>query len=123
MATNKRLALMTAYASLLLSSCASTYHAAETIPEAGLTVSELYHQSVKQQAAPLPAKRTVQPVVSKAHQQAFKALPNPEVPLYVFPHVAQIGDEQLIKPGYTTQFFLYKQNQFALASELYEGRI
>jgi conjugative transfer region lipoprotein (TIGR03751 family) len=37
----------------------------------------------------------------------------------VFPHVALIGDEQLIKPGYTTAFFLYKQNQFALASERY----
>jgi conjugative transfer region lipoprotein (TIGR03751 family) len=119
MATNKTLALMTACASLFIASCASTHHATETIPEAGLTVSELYHQSVKQQAAPLPIKRTVQPVVLKAPQQAFKALPNPEIPLYVFPHVAQIGDEQLIKPGYTVQFFLYKQNQFALASELY----
>jgi len=123
MVTNKMLALMTACASLFIASCASTHHTPETIPEAGLTVSELYHQSVKQQAAPLPRlsqkKANAKPVVSKAPRQAFKALPNPEVPLYVFPHVAQIGDEQLIKPGYTVQFFLYKQNQFALASELY----
>jgi len=114
---------MTACASLFVASCSSTHHAAETIPEAGLTVSELYHQSVKQQAVPLPrlskTKANSKPVVLKAPGQAFKALPNPEVPLYIFPHVAQIGDEQLIKPGYTTQFFLYKQNQFALASELY----
>ena len=116
MAINKTLALMTACASLLISSCTSTHNKAETIPEAGLTVSELYHQSVKQQVAPLPRLSQAK---TSSKSIAFKALPNPEVPLYVFPHVAQIGDEQLIKPGYTTQFFLYKQNQFALASELY----
>lgn len=123
MATNKILALMTVCASLFIASCASTHHKAEAIPESGLTVSELYHQSVKQQVAPLPRLRqtkvSAKPVVLKTPEQAFRALPNPEIPLYVFPHVAQIGDEQLIKPGYTTHFFLYKQNQFALASELY----
>ena len=49
----------------------------------------------------------------------FKPLENPQIPIYVFPHVALISDEQLLKPGYTTAFFLYKQNQFALPSELY----
>ena len=49
----------------------------------------------------------------------FKALDNPAIPIYIYPHVALIGDEQLVKPGFTTEFFLYKQNQFALASERY----
>ncbi|EHL30510.1 hypothetical protein LDG_7462 [Legionella drancourtii LLAP12] len=49
----------------------------------------------------------------------FKTLENPAVPIYIYPHVALIGDEQLLKPGFTTEFFLYKQNQFALASERY----
>lgn len=113
MAIKKAAVLITACASILLASCASTHNQAQAIPEAGLTVSELYHQSVKQPV--------IQPRAHKvqASEHAFKALPNPEIALYVFPHVAQIGDEQLIKPGYTTHFFLYKQNQFALASELY----
>lgn len=115
MAIKKALTLITVCASVLLVSCASTHNQAQAIPEAGLTVSELYHQSVKLQQPVIKP----QPYKLKASEQAFKALPNPEIALYVFPHVAQIGDEQLIKPGYTTHFFLYKQNQFALASELY----
>nr|WP_234802525.1 hypothetical protein [Legionella maceachernii] len=51
--------------------------------------------------------------------EEFKQLPNPEVPIHVFAHVAQLGDEQIIKPAYTTRFFLYKQNQYALASEFF----
>jgi conjugative transfer region lipoprotein (TIGR03751 family) len=115
---------------LLLSSCAKSV-ASGSIPEEGLTMSQIYHQSVNSQGQGelhryrKPALRHFQvnyqtrargSMPSKAE---FKALENPAIPLYIYPHVALIGDEQLIKPGVTTEFFLYKQNQFALASERY----
>lgn len=118
MAINTARAWMTICASLLVASCSSTHISHEAVPERGLTVSELYHQSTQAQAKPLPRKVVVVNK-TKSRDETFKALPNPEVPLYVFAHVTQLGDEQLIKPAYTTRFFLYKQNQFALASELY----
>jgi conjugative transfer region lipoprotein (TIGR03751 family) len=86
-----------------------------THPNKGLTVSQLYRKSI-----PKPVKPRLRRKVGVTHMSTkFKALPNPEVPIYVFAHVAMFGDEQIIKPSYTTRFFLYKQNPYALASELY----
>ncbi|QBR84692.1 TIGR03751 family conjugal transfer lipoprotein [Legionella israelensis] len=100
--------------SLSLCACSTAKVSQGTIPEQGLTVSQLYHQSRPE----APPRRIAKPV-SMNHQQQFKALANPEVPIHIFAHVANIGDEQIIKPAYDTRFFLYKNNQYALASELY----
>ena len=105
-------------ASLALSGCSTNKVQQGTIPEQGLTVSQLY----KNHAQPALPKRYVKRVATKASKTKrakFKALANPEIPIYVFAHVANLGDEQIIKPGYSTRFFLYKQNQYALASALY----
>ncbi|HHN3503368.1 TPA: TIGR03751 family conjugal transfer lipoprotein [Legionella pneumophila] len=98
-----------------LCACSTAKVSQGTIPEQGLTVSQLYHQS---QPKPLPRKRLTKTKLEKTSPQ-FKALANPEVPIHIFAHVANIGDEQIIKPDYDTRFFLYKHNQYALASELY----
>lgn len=114
---------ITALSSLMLIGCNATQKT-QNIPEQGLTVSQIYHQSTKK-VKPLPRPDKVKPVANPSYAKpkheasSFKALPNPSIDLYVFPHVTLIGDEQLIKPGYTTAFYLYKTNQYALASELY----
>jgi conjugative transfer region lipoprotein (TIGR03751 family) len=116
---------------LLLGACAKSVTSG-TIPEEGLTVSQIYNSSVAD-SAPLKMPLRYRHVAKThaVHYQGetrtavnetkalFKALDNPAIPIYIYPHVALIGDEQLLKPGFTTEFFLYKQNQFALASELY----
>lgn len=109
---------------LTLNACASSIVTSKPIPEGGLTVSELYIQSTEAPVQRWSVKRPVhyQGCTRDARneiQNLFKPLDNPQIPIYVYPHVALIGDEQLLKPGYTTGFFLYKQNQFALASEQY----
>ncbi|MFO9703147.1 TIGR03751 family conjugal transfer lipoprotein [Legionella pneumophila serogroup 1] len=111
---NKRTLTMLC-ASLALSACSTANISQSAIPEQGLTVSQLYQQSMQQ---PIQ-KAVVQQVRFEDSGEEFKQLPNPEVPIHIFAHVAQLGDEQIIKPAYTTRFFLYKQNQYALASELY----
>ncbi|HAU1863523.1 TPA: TIGR03751 family conjugal transfer lipoprotein [Legionella pneumophila] len=111
---NKRTLTMLC-ASLALSACSIANISQSAIPEQGLTVSQLYQQSMQQ---PIQ-KAVVQQVRFEDSGEEFKQLPNPEVPIHIFAHVAQLGDEQIIKPAYTTRFFLYKQNQYALASELY----
>ena len=111
---NKRTLTMLC-ASLALSACSTANISQSAIPEQGLTVSQLYQQSMQQPVQ----KAIVQQVRFENSGEEFKQLPNPEVPIHIFAHVAQLGDEQIIKPAYTTRFFLYKQNQYALASELY----
>jgi len=49
----------------------------------------------------------------------FKPLPNPMIPVYVYPHLAKLGTDIVPIPGYTTSFFLYNQPYFALPSEQY----
>ena len=129
MATHNNPFMTLALSSVLtLTACASSNVTSNTIPEEGLTVSQIYQQSIGEPMQPWSVKRSITKPVNYAGytrdasnevQSLFKPLDNPQVPIYVFPHVALIGDEQLIKPGYTTAFFLYKQNQFALASENY----
>ena len=115
MATQLKNTLIMLCVSLNLCACSTTKVSQGTIPEQGLTVSQLYHQS---KPMPLPKKMLIKTKPTRNSQQ-FKALANPEVPIHVFAHVANIGDEQIIKPDYDTRFFLYKHNQYALASELY----
>lgn len=113
---------------LLLNACTSHVAIEGEAPETGLTVSQIYHQSLDESAGSWTAPHyRIKPVdyegytrtASNETDALFKPLDNPSIPMYVYPHVALIGDEQLLKPGYTTAFFLYKQNQFALPSERY----
>lgn len=52
-------------------------------------------------------------------EQLFKPLPNPEIAMYVYPHLVENADGAQPVPGYTTAFFLYRENHFALPSEEY----
>lgn len=124
---NKLRTILVFASTMALCACTSNSISSTAIPEGGLTVSQIYQQSLSEPMQSWSVARGAKPVnyagytrdASNKIQQLFKPLDNPQVPIYVFPHVALIGDEQLLKPGYTTGFFLYKQNQFALASERY----
>jgi conjugative transfer region lipoprotein (TIGR03751 family) len=50
------------------------------------------------------------------HRQLFPRLPNPDVILYVAPHLA--GRERLPVPGYTTAFPLFERPEYALPGDL-----
>lgn len=113
---------------LFLNGCSTPVNSANAIPEGGLTVSQLYQQSIEAPAQSWSVNKRQNSTVNyegytrtaqNEIQILFKPLENPQIPIYVFPHVALIGDEQLLKPGFTTAFFLYKQNQWALPSEKY----
>jgi conjugative transfer region lipoprotein (TIGR03751 family) len=57
--------------------------------------------------------------VNQVHH-LFKRLNNPEIPMYIYPHlVLEEEEEETPVPGYTTAFFLYKKNQFALPNKRY----
>lgn len=48
----------------------------------------------------------------------FHRLPNPDLVMYVFPHLA--GSEPVPVPGYTTVFALYQRVQYAMPGERLE---
>lgn len=47
--------------------------------------------------------------------QLFPKLPNPDLVMYVFPHMAGEGNYPV--PGYSTTFSLYEQDYYALPGE------
>lgn len=49
----------------------------------------------------------------------FKRLPNPDLVMYVFPHMA--GSDPAPIPGYTTVFPLYQRVQYAMPGERTEA--
>lgn len=128
MVTYKRTSTIIACASMLVLSACTSHVTSSNIPETGLTVSQIYHESLDDTATSWTAPRyRIKAVDYNGYTRTaanetdalFKPLDNPSIPMFIYPHIALIGDEQLLKPGYTTAFFLYKQNQFALASERY----
>ena len=52
-------------------------------------------------------------------KKLFKPLPNPEIAMYVYPHLVRQNEDFEPVPGYSTAFFLYQKNQFAMPSEVY----
>ncbi|HBD9439229.1 TPA: TIGR03751 family conjugal transfer lipoprotein [Legionella pneumophila] len=121
--------------SSLLGACASSVRTGR-VPEEGLTVSQIYHQVIDEnevqdlrrikEGMKQKGIKTQQTHYEGAFHQAFmngshgfKQLDNPAIPIYITPKVVLMGDEQFIKPGFVTQFFLFKKNQFALMSEKY----
>lgn len=131
MAKTKSLVLIMTLSSMVCA-CASSVRTGR-IPQEGLTVSQIYHQVIDenevQDAGRIKGKlksRGYKTHYEGAFHQAFinvshgfKQLNNPAIPIYISPKVVMMGDEQFIKPGFVTQFYLFKKNQFALNSEIY----
>tara|TARA_B100000989_G_scaffold296861_2_gene281036 strand:+ start:7882 stop:8259 length:378 start_codon:yes stop_codon:yes gene_type:complete len=98
------------------------------------TMAQIYHQSMLDREAPgheswrsqLPEPYSINSANTKpstaaglnvtSNKNTFPLIPNPQVTLYVYPHLA--GDDEAPVPGYQTAFFLYKSQHFAMPGEV-----
>jgi conjugative transfer region lipoprotein (TIGR03751 family) len=69
------------------------------------------------QAAPAEQMRYTRTARNEVYRQ-FQRLPNPDLVMYVFPHLA--GTDPVPVPGYTTVFPLYQRVQYAMPGERVE---
>ena len=69
------------------------------------------------QAAPSEQMRYTRTARNEVYRQ-FQRLPNPDLVMYVFPHLA--GTDPIPVPGYTTVFPLYQRTQYAMPGERVE---
>lgn len=134
-------------ASLLLNGCATP--GANSIPPAGdMTMAQIYYKetglslpddpsagasSSQDSVDVLTVARNTAPGVDQspdyqgqgatdltALNAQFKTLPNPQIIVYVSPHlVSAVNGAQVPVPGYVTSIFLYPQNEFAMPYEHY----
>jgi len=69
------------------------------------------------QAAPAEQMRYTRTARNEVQRQ-FQRLPNPDLAMYVYPHLA--GTDPVPVPGYTTVFPLYQRVQYAMPGERVE---
>ncbi|MFT4103735.1 MAG: TIGR03751 family conjugal transfer lipoprotein [Burkholderiaceae bacterium] len=69
------------------------------------------------QAAPAEQMRYTRTASNEVYRQ-FQRLPNPDLVMYVYPHLA--GTDPVPVPGYTTVFPLYQRVQYAMPGERVE---
>lgn len=70
------------------------------------------------QAAPAEQMRYTRTAANEIYHQ-FPRLPNPDLVMYVFPHLA--GTDPVPVPGYSTVFPLYQRVQYAMPGERTEA--
>ncbi len=114
----------------LLAGCASTKE--DILPQDGPTMKQIYDQHMHASAAaagatprasiarPLsPSREDLAAYTREAAteiEQQFPLLPNPQMVLYVYPHLSREGAPV---PGYSTAFPMYRVDQYALPGEVY----
>lgn len=117
--------------SLVLGGCASTKDA--VLPQDGPPMKTIYEQHMRETGANDPmavrealGNRSIVDSEGSLHgytrdaineiDATFPRLPNPNLVMYVFPHLA--GDEQVPVPGYVTTFPMYDRVEYALPGEV-----
>lgn len=136
-----RLSIALCSSFLLLAGCTSP--GKNMIPQGGsMTMSQIYKEETTGGYLPSPAEQNTENSGNQKQirnylrsddqnninylgldkhkfNSEFKTLPDPEVPMYVYPHFVRLNGESYPKPGMMTAFFLYRRNHFALPSEVY----
>ncbi len=135
--------LVLVIATAALAGCAT--HKDEMLPHGGRTMQDIWHQEAGEggsgqvahrqlldarqslrrplTTADLYAAPTEQAsytrIAANEIQRQFHRLPNPDLVMYVFPHLA--GTDPVPVPGYSTVFPLYQRVQYAMPGERIEA--
>lgn len=112
----------------LLTACANQANKEMLLPQTGATMQEIYGHAMYGNAS-LESKLVLRRIREAATdlqgytresfnetKQLFERLPNPDLVMYIFPHLA--GSESSPVPGYSTTFPLYESVQYALPGEV-----
>jgi len=125
---------------LTLTGCASHASSGENdhlIPQQGLTVQQIYHQAgqggevsdewsgegdtsletARQRVLPAAYPTTTQASPFVETKTQFSLMDNPSIPIYIYPHLVNMGTDEVPVDGYATAFFLYTKNHYALPWE------
>lgn len=126
-----------------LAGCAT--HKDELLPHGGRTMQDIWHQEAGEGGSGQVARRQLldvrqslrrpltevdvraAPTIQAGYTRTatneilrqFHRLPNPDLVMYVFPHLA--GTDPVPVPGYSTVFPLYQRVQYAMPGERVEA--
>ncbi|ELD0454371.1 TIGR03751 family conjugal transfer lipoprotein [Escherichia coli] len=92
-------------------SSARTTTEARSVLRRGLTDTEMATRQTLEESYTRDAQNEI--------QQLFPRLPNPDMVIYIYPHMA--GNEPAPVPGYSSVFSFYSRVQYALPGERLEA--
>jgi conjugative transfer region lipoprotein (TIGR03751 family) len=109
---------MLGISSISLAACSSM--SGNVVPEKGPTMEQVYDdmettESPYKSSPPEIRSPNTLPLNAMTGS-SFHKLPNPELKMYVFPHLA--GNDEVPVPGYYTVFNAYTQDHYALPNEI-----
>ena len=114
-------------AAALLSGCTALSPRKSPLPSDGPTMTEIYRNHMAVEGSNSPRERLPlrgadddaevgqRRVLSEALNNRFERLPNPDLTMHVFPHLAQ---GRYPVPGYDTVFPMYETVHYALPGEV-----
>jgi hypothetical protein len=108
--------LMLATSSISLAACSSM--SGNVVPERGPTMEQVYDSMETTDITHKPQKIRIRNTfpLNVMTDTSFHKLPNPELKMFVFPHLA--GKDEVPIPGYYTAFNAYAQDHYALPNEI-----
>jgi conjugative transfer region lipoprotein (TIGR03751 family) len=110
--------LMLGISSISLTACSSM--SGNVVPESGPTMEQVYDNMETADATYKSRPPEIRPrntlPLNAMTDASFHKLPNPELKMYVFPHLA--GNDEVPVPGYYTVFNAYTQDHYALPNEI-----
>ena len=84
------------------------------VPEKGPTMENVY-DSMETEKAPISSVVN-QSIPLTVTNNVFHKLPNPELRMYVYPHL--VGKDEVPIPGYYTVFNVYEKDHYTLPNEV-----
>ena len=107
---------------VLISFSACQSFRGNVVPQTGPTMEQVYDEVDKishVQELPKNSKenklKTTKKEISVLDTHSFHKIPNPELHMYVYPHLA--GNAELPIPGYETVFHAYERDHYAMDGE------
>ncbi len=117
---------MLLFSSLMLPACQTTSGGQSPVmPETGLSVAEIYQQEAELSVSKAQtlhhlatfSRTSLASSTKSKDNESFHPARNLSIAIHFYPKVVSLDDEEIIKPAYDTEFFLYKHNQYAFAWE------
>ena len=100
--------------SISLIGCSSM--AGNVVPQKGPSMEQVYDSmEVDKNEKEIKTISTTRAIPVNVTDSTFHKLPNPELKMYVYPHLA--GNDEVPIPGYFTEFNAYSRDHYALPSE------
>jgi conjugative transfer region lipoprotein (TIGR03751 family) len=87
------------------------------VPQNGITMEQAYdNMELDKDDIKLKPPKSLRNSSVNAQPNTFQKLPNPELKMYVYPHLAT--DSEVPIPGYFTVFNVYTRDYYALPYEM-----